>query len=139
MGDVESIVDELRSSKGLISVEAATTEDIANYENLHGVKLPSCYKEWLLITDGGECYPPAGLQLYGVAHKPLIDVDDEDRPDEDYVVIGALSTGDPIIFKRGEEGVAIYNHESGVIEEDESYEDFFAFLDDLSGILGLEG
>lgn len=40
--------------------------------------LPSKFKEWLLFSDGGECFLPAGIQLYGVAHKPLIDVNDND-------------------------------------------------------------
>ena len=55
------------------------------------------------------------------------------------VVIGALSTGDPIIFKKSEERISIYNHEDGVIEDDETYEDFYAFLRDLYDLLGIGG
>ena len=79
----------------------------------------------------------AGVQLYGVAHKPVVDVCDSDRPNDSYIVIGALSTGDPILFKNGTEQIAIFNHEAGRIEEDESYEDFFAFLRDLYDLLGI--
>ena len=43
---------------------------------------------------------PAGVQLYGVSHKPLIDVNDNDRPDDSYIVIGALASGDPILCER---------------------------------------
>lgn len=139
MSEINAIVNVLVSSGRLVAIEAATTEEIAAFEDKHGVRLPALYKEWLLLTDGGECYPPAGVQFYGVAHKPLINVDDNDRPDADYIPIGALSTGDPILFKKGEDYVAIYNREGDVIEDDESYKDFLAFLNDLDGILGLEG
>ena len=54
---------------------------------------------------------PAGVQFYGVTHKPLINVDCNDRPDDPYVVIGALDTGDPILFKKGSEQISIYNQE----------------------------
>lgn len=43
---------------------------------------------------------PAGIQLYGIEHKPVIDVNDNSRPSEDYVVIGALASGDPILYKK---------------------------------------
>ena len=80
---------------------------------------------------------PAGVQLYGVAHKPVIDVNDSDRPNEEYVVIGALASGDPILCKKEGEQIAIYNHEAGRIEEDEIYQDFYAFLSDLYELLGI--
>ena len=65
-------------------------------------------------------------------------MDDNDRPTEEYIVIGALATGDPILCERTGERISIYNLEAGRIEEDEIYEDFFAFLEDLYELLGLD-
>lgn len=31
------------------------------------------------------------VQFYGIAHKPVIDVSDNDRSSEDYIVIGELA------------------------------------------------
>lgn len=45
----------------------------------------------------------------------------------------------PFSFKKESEQVAIYNQEAGRIEEDEVYDDFFAFLNDLYNLLGIEG
>jgi len=117
--------------------EAATEEQISEFEKNNNLTLPSMFREWLLFSDGGECFLPAGVQFYGVAHKPLIDVNDNNRPDDSYVVIGALSEGNPILIKKEAETVAIYNQEAGRIEDDEVYDDFFAFLNDLYNILGM--
>lgn len=81
-------------------MEGATEEEIEDFERESGIEFPEQFREWLLFSDGGECYLPEGVQFYGVAHKPVIDVEDDDRPDEGYVVIGALGTGDPILCKK---------------------------------------
>jgi len=117
--------------------EAATEEQVSEFETNNSLAFPSKFRDWLLFSDGGECFLPAGVQFYGVAHKPLIDVNDDSRPDDGYVVIGALSEGDPILIKKDAETVAIYNQEAGRIEDDEVYDDFFAFLNDLYNILGM--
>ena len=88
---------------------------------------------------GGFFFLPAGIQLYGIEHKPLIDVDNNDRPSEDYIVIGALASGDPILCEKVGEKIAIYNQEAGRIEDDEIYDDFIAFLNDLYELLGIGG
>ena len=93
----------------------------------------------MLYSDGGHICLPAGIQFYGVSQKPQIDISSDDRPDDTYVVIGALATGDPILFKKDTEQVAIYNQEANKIEDDEVYDDFFKFLNDYKNILGLEG
>ena len=82
---------------------------------------------------------PAGIQLYGIEHKPVIDVDNNDRPSEDYIVIGSLASGDPILCKKSGEKIVIYNQEAGRLENDEIYDDFLAFLNDLYDLLGIEG
>lgn len=136
---LKTIVDEINPKGKMAFLESATEEQIAEFEKKHDCQLPKQYREWLQYSDGGELYLPAGVQFYGVAHKPLIDVTADDRPDDNYIVIGALATGDPILFEKGKECISIYNHEDGRIEEDETYEDYFAFLSDLDGILGIGG
>lgn len=120
-------------------LESVTEEQILAFENANDISLPVQYKEWLAYSDGGEFFLPAGVQFYGVAHKPMIDVNDSDRPSEDYIVIGALASGDPILCKKEGEQIAIFNHEAGRIEEDEVYQNFYAFLNDLYELLGIGG
>ena len=115
---------------------AATIEQIAEFEKENHVCLPQQYKEWLMFSDGGELFLPAGIQLYGVNHNPIIDINDNDRPDDSYIVIGTLSFGNPIIFRKREERISIYNHAGGKIEEDETFENFYDFLDSLQNIIG---
>ena len=117
-----------------------TTENkILEFEKEHNIKLPAKYKEWLLFSDGGEFFLPAGIQLYGIENKPTIDVDNNDRPSEEYIVIGALASGDPILCEKAGEKIAIYNQEAGRIEDDEIYDDYIAFLNDLYNLLGIGG
>ncbi len=115
----------------------ATREQITEFEKQNNICLPTAYKEWLQLTDGGELYLPAGLQLYGVApeHKPLIDVNDDCRPNDNYIVIGALASGDPILCEKDSERISIYNAEAGKIEDDESFADFCVFIQSLSEIV----
>ena len=137
--ELKKIVDGLSKQGKTVFSEAATKEQIVLFEEEHKVKFPEKYKEWLLFSDGGECFLPAGVQFYGIAHKPVIDVNENDRPSDEFIVIGALASGDPILFEKGKENISIYNRESGRIESDEIYDDFFAFLNDLYGILGIGG
>lgn len=64
-------------------------------------------------------------------------MDDVECPEEGYVVIGALGSGDPVLCERDSDVISIYNLEGGRIEEDESFPDFFTFLKELEDILGL--
>ena len=137
--EMKTIIDQLKEKEKMSFLDAATEEQITTFEKEHEITFPVKYKEWLEFCDGSELYLPAGIQFYGVAHKPLIDVNDDDRPSEDYIVIGALASGDPIVFEKGKENISIYNHEDDRIEEDETYEDFYAFLADLDNILGIGG
>ncbi|GAA4360990.1 SMI1/KNR4 family protein [Angustibacter luteus] len=132
----EAIAGLLRSQGQMSFVEPATNADIEAFEARHELPLPSQLKQWLLVSDGGDFFLPAGFQLLGVAHLPLIDVDDPDRPDDSYVVIGALSSGDPVLCERSSERISIYNHEAGRIEDDESFPDFFTFLTGLVAVVG---
>lgn len=128
------------NEQGEINFCKETTENkILEFEKEHNIKLPAKYKEWLLFSDGGEFFLPAGIQLYGIENKPTIDVDNNDRPSEEYIVIGALASGDPILCEKAGEKIAIYNQEAGRIEDDEIYDDFIAFLNDLYNLLGIGG
>lgn len=137
--ELKLIIGALETQGKMAFLEATTEEKIADFEKENDVTLPSKYKKWLLFSDGGELFLPAGIQLYGIEHKPLIDVNDNSRPSEDYVVIGALASGDPILFEKNSEKIAIYNQAAGRIEDDEIYDDFFAFLNDLYDLLGIGG
>lgn len=137
--ELKAVVDRIKEQGKMNFLEETTEEMILAFEKEKDVTLPSKYKEWLLFSDGGELFLPAGVQLYGVEHKPLIDVNDNSRPSEDYVVIGALASGDPILFKKDSEKIAIYNQAAGRIEDDEIYDDFVAFLNDLYDLLGIGG
>ena len=137
--ELKDIITQIKKQGNMHFFEGATPERISAFEGENGIVLPPQYKEWLEFSDGGELFLPAGVQLYGVTHKPLIDVSDSDRPSEEYVVIGALASGDPILLKKKGEQVAIYNHEAGKIEEDEVYQNFHAFLNDLHELLGIGG
>jgi hypothetical protein len=136
--ELKSIIDKICQQGKMSFLDGATAEQISHFEKEHNVILPQNYKEWLQFSDGGECFLPAGVQFYGVAHKPIIDVDDDDRPDENHIVIGALASGDPILCEKSSEKISIYNLESGVIEDDEVYANFPALLIDLYNLLGIE-
>ena len=116
--------------------DGAEEEDILSFESEHNIKLPAKYREWLQLSDGGELFLPAGVQLYGVKHKPVIKTDREDIPG-DYCVIGKLAWGDPVLIRKTDETISIFDHEAGVIETDEVFEDFAFFIDSLYDYLGI--
>ena len=135
--ELTAIIEQIKLQGKMRFLDGATEFQINEYEEKNNIKFPSRYRDWLLFSDGGELFLPAGVQMYGVAHKPIIDLSDDDRPTEDYIVIGALASGDPILCEKNGERISIYNHEAGRIEDDEIYEDFFAFLNDLYEMLGI--
>ena len=135
--DLKEIIDRIKDQGKTRFLEAATEEQIVQFEKDNGIQLPEKFKEWLLFSDGGEVYLPAGVQLYGVAHKPLINIEDNDRPDDNYIVVGALASGEPVLFKKNEEKFYIYDHESQGLDDDLTYDDFIALLNDLYDLLGI--
>ena len=80
---------------------------------------------------------PAGVQIYGIKNPPLIDINNENRPNDNYIVIGALSSGDPILCKKESAEISIYNQEAGRIEDDEVYSNFYDFLNNMYDFLGI--
>ena len=137
--ELKLILDKFNAQGKMFFLEGTSEEQISEFEKEHSVKLPTKFKEWLLFSDGGEFFLPAGIQLYGIEHKPLIDINNNDRPSEDYIVIGALASGDPILCEKAGERIAIYNQEAGRIEDDETFDDFIAFLKGLYDLLGIGG
>ena len=137
--ELKLILDKFNEQGKMFFLEGNSEEKISEFEKEHSVKLPTKFKEWLLFSDGGEFFLPAGIQLYGIEHKPLIDINNNDRPSEDYIVIGALASGDPILCEKAGERIAIYNQEAGRIEDDETFDDFIAFLKGLYDLLGIGG
>ena len=135
--ELKAIIIKLNEQGKMDFLEGATDEQIAQFEKDHEIELPEKYKEWLRHSDGGELFLPAGVQLYGVAHKPIIDVDENDRSDEKYIVIGALASGDPVLCEKSGERISIYDHETGSVEDELIYTDFCAFLNDLYDLLGI--
>lgn len=137
--ELTAIIEQVKRQGKMRFLDGATEFQINEYEEKNNIKFPSRYREWLLFSDGGSFYLPAGVQMYGVAHKPIIDVSDDDRPSTNYIVIGSLASGDPILCEKDSEKISIYNHEAGRIEDDEIYEDFFSFINNLYEFLGIGG
>lgn len=135
--ELKQIIVQIEEQGKMRFIEAATEEQISQFEKENQIQFPSKYKEWLLFSDGGEIFLPAGVQLYGVGQKPLIDLEDNDRPDDNYIVIGALASGEPVLCKKDEEKIYVYDYENREIDEDLVYDDFFAFLIDLYDLLGI--
>lgn len=137
--ELKQLVNKFNEQGEMNFCKETTENKILEFEKEHNIKLPVKYKEWLLFSDGGEFFLPAGIQLYGIENKPTIDVDNNDRPSEEYIVIGALASGDPILCGKAGDKIAIFNQEAGRIEDDEIYDDFIAFLNDLYNLLGIGG
>ena len=49
----------------------------------------------------------------------------------------STASGDPVLCEKECEKISIYNREKDCIEDDEVYDDFFAFLIDLYDLLGI--
>ena len=138
---LKNIIDNFNIKGKMRYIEGVTPKQVIDFEKTNGVKLPQQYKDWLEYSDGGDLFLPAGIQLYGVAHKPLIIIGNEwDMSDSSskYITIGALATGDPILCEKNNERISIFNHEGRRIEEDEVYSNFYEFLNDLPNILGID-
>lgn len=135
--ELKPIVDRLKEQGKMAFLEGTTEAKIADFEKEKNITLPNKYKDWLLFSDGGEFFLPAGIQLYGVAHKPLIDIENDDSFNDNYIVIGALASGDPVLCEKSGEKIAIYDNETGCIDDELVYDDFIAFLNDMYDLLGI--
>lgn len=135
--ELKNIVEKLQEKGKTAFLEGATEEQIESFEKANAIKFPSKYREWLLFSDGGECYLPAGVQFYGVAHKPFLIAGNDNRPNDSYIVIGALASGDPVLCEKAGEKISVYDNETGTIDDELVYDDYFAFLNGLYDLLGI--
>ena len=136
--ELQQIIDRLNEQGKMDFLEAAKEKNIASFEKENNITLPAKYKEWLLFSDGGEIFLPAGIQLYGIEHKPIIDVNDDSKPNDKYIVIGTFASGDPILCENTKENISVYNQEVGEIEDELIFPDFMVFLTELYNLLGIE-
>lgn len=132
--NLNQLISELNAYNGMSFIKGCSFEELEYFEKSNDIQLPIKYKEWLLFSDGGELFLPSSIQLYGVKHKPIIDINDDSRPSNDYFVIGALSSGDTILVNKYNEEISIYNISDNKIEKDEIYRNFNSFLMDLENI-----
>ena len=72
--ELKAIVDKFKEQGKMNFLDETTEEKILVFEKENDVTFPSRYKEWLLFSDGGELFLPAGIQLYGVEHKTFLQV-----------------------------------------------------------------
>ena len=129
---------ELRTHGRVKTAPGAEPEELARFEAALGMRLPEPYREWLQLSDGGLLFPPAGLQLYGAAHRPLLSAEARGCP-EGYLMAGTMPYGDPVLMEKGSGRFLLYNQETGEIAPEETFPDFVSFLDHLPALLGLEG
>lgn len=69
--ELKLIVDKFNEQGKMNFLEETTEEKISEFEIERSIKLPTKFKEWLLFSDGGEFFLPAGIQLYGIKNKNL--------------------------------------------------------------------
>ena len=62
--ELKAIVDKFKEQGKMYFLEETTEDKISVFEEEKGITLPSKYKEWLLFSDGGELFLPAGVQFY---------------------------------------------------------------------------
>ena len=72
--ELKQLVNKFNEQGEMNFCKETTENKILELEKEHNIKLPAKYKEWLLFSDGGEFFLPAGIQLYGIENKPTIDV-----------------------------------------------------------------
>lgn len=137
---LNKIVEKLNQQGEMRYVPNVSEATILKFESQQRISLPEEFRLWLeLVSDGGELFLPAGVQLYGVEHKPVIDPNDDERPNDGYIVIGRLASGDPLLCEQNRERISIFNRYLERVEDDEMFDSFFVFLDQLGIILGVEG
>ena len=117
----------------------ANFEQISTFEQETGITLPSAYKEWLVVSDGGEIFCPDGPQLLGVTNensKLRIRVGNGIEAPETMIVIGRTSSGDALCLESGAERVVQWTHSP--LEEFISWDNFFRYLEQAEEIYGDE-
>lgn len=132
------IVAHLASLDGTELYPAATDAQIADFERDQDVTLPATFKQWLRISDGGRLCFPAGIELFGVARPPLLELDDPYTPDGGWLVAGMMLDTDLVLVSLNGEETVIYNREGDTFDDAVYYRDFLAFLEDVPHQLDIE-
>ena len=125
--NLKSIIEELENQGKMYFYKGASEEQIHEFETKNSIKLPDKYREWLLYSDGGGFFQ-YDVQIYGVTHKPVIEINDDRSPDDKYIVIGKTLLGDPVLIEKGKETISIISLDDEETDSNVEYEDFFAFL-----------
>jgi len=103
-----------------------TNDEISQFEQENNLTFPDQVKEWLIFADGC-CLFNTTVQLYGIAHKPYMEMISKGIS-EDYIQIGVFSFGEPICISRNSQKIVQYGET--LIE----YADFKAFLETVVDI-----
>ena len=101
--------------------QGSSDKEIADFETKNKLVFPESVKDWLKYTDGC-CLFNSTVQLYGVIHTPLIDVEPK-GVDNGFIEIGAFNYGDSVCIKS--EQSTIFLCGETIIE----YSDFEEFLE----------
>ena len=101
--------------------KGASDEAITDFERKNKFQFPKSVKAWLKYTNGC-CLFDSTVQLYGVTHPPLIDVNPKGIG-EGYIEIGAFNYGDSICITGGQSKIFL------CAETTIEYSDFEDFLE----------
>ena len=61
--ELKNIIEKISQQGKMSFPEGATAEQISSFEKEYNIQLPKNFKEWLTLSDGGEFFLPAGIQL----------------------------------------------------------------------------
>lgn len=136
---MNEIIKRITATSKMRFRSGASFEQISTFEQTMGITLPSAYKEWLTVSDGGEIFCPDGPQLLGVTNensKLLIRIGDGVEAPKTMIVIGRTSSGDALCLENGAERVIQWSHSP--LEEFMSWDNFFCYLKQAEEIYGDE-
>ena len=128
---VRQIAADLAQLDGTQLNPGATDAEISEFERSNGVVLPVSFRSWLEISDGGRLFFPEGIELYGVVHPPLLELDDPYTPEGGWLVVGMMPDTDLVLVSLKGEATVVYNREGGTFDDAVCYGDFLAFLEDI--------
>ena len=127
---VRQIAADLAQLDGTQLNPGATDAEISEFERSNGAVLPVSFRSWLEISDGGRLFLPEGIELYGVVHPPLLELDDPYTPEGGWLVVGMMPDTDLVLVSLTGEATVVYNREGGTFDDAVRYGDFLAFLED---------
>ena len=121
---IEKIKAIVATDEYAMEFSPGTTEKaIADFESINKISFPKLVKNWLKYTDGC-CLFNSTVQLYGVAHTPLVDVNPKGVT-SGFVEIGAFNYGDSICFVSGQEAIFLCGE---TVIEYKNFEEFLEYV-----------